>query len=189
MEFLEYKETLAHLKSHGVVERAEGSGEDQLIRFDLDDSEQPPASVRIGIVDASESEVIQRDRSSLGDAAEAIVAGMHIDEIAIFPTKRWREILDLVAFDLAEDEAWLEVDAEAAMHQNGRDPLVLVPRDRHLLTTLINALMNHAESPLHEITVVAMDAPVIIQVGHTGVLNVSCANEAMLDKIARVARA
>lgn len=189
MEFLDYNEIITHLKPQGVVERAEGEGEDQIYRLTLDDSDQKPSTVVIGGVQDSGSESIAKDRSALGDAAEAVVSGMHIDEIAIFPTRRWREILDLVAFDLAEDEAWLEVDAEAAMHQNGRDPLILVPRDRHLLTTLINALMNHADAPQHEITVVAMDAPVVIHAGHTGILTVWCANEAMADKIAHVARA
>ena len=188
MEFLDYNETLAHLKPHAVVPRAEGKEDARLVRFFLEDEQRAPIKVTVGSTKDDDQYSVARDRADLGDIAEAIVAGLHIDEIAIFPTSRWREILDLVAFDLAEDETWLEVDAEAAMHQNGRDPLVLIPRDRHLLVTLINALMNHAEASTHDLSVVAMDAPVIIQVGHAGILTVWCANEAMADKIARLAR-
>lgn len=189
MEFLDYNETLAHLRPHAVVPRAEDEADPQLVRFFLEAEQRAPIKLTVGATKDDDQYSIARDRTDLGEVAEAIVAGLHIDEIAIFPTSRWREILDLVAFDLAEDEAWLEVDAEAAMHQNGRDPLVLIPRDRHLLVTLINALMNQAETATHDLSVVAMDAPVIIQVGHTGILTVWCANEAMADKIARLARA
>ncbi|MEO1131011.1 MAG: hypothetical protein AAFX05_15065, partial [Planctomycetota bacterium] len=111
---------------------------------------------------------------------------LHFSEVGLIPAATWRSILDVAAFDLASDEMWLDIDAEAAMHQTGRDPLLLIPSDRPLIKTIIDALMAHGDAPQHGLHIIALEAPFVMSVSHEGRLNVWCANDAVADLIVSV---
>lgn len=119
----------------------------------------------------------------LAATTEALVARAHLGEIALIPASRWRGFLDLAAFELAEDQAWLEVDAEASLHQNGRDPLVLLASSRHVVSTVAGALFKVASGPEHDLTIVGMDAPIIIELRHEPRLRLICSSEGVADNI------
>ena len=189
MEFLPYAQVVRALEQHGVYEQASGG----LVRFGL----RPGAGKHAGsacVVEFSPGASALADgpaplrcvavpAEGLADKAEALVARAHLGEIALIPTSRWRGFLDLAAFELAEDEGWLEVDAEASLHQNGRDPLVLLPSSRHVVGTVARALFKVASSAEHDLTIVGMEAPIVIELRHDPRLRLICPSEGVAESI------
>jgi hypothetical protein len=183
VEFLEYESVAAVFRAQGVVEHAT----DDRIAYSIEDEHDAIRRVVIGApVDDAAARVVEMPRDKLGHAADAIANRLHFSEVGLIPAATWRSILDVAAFDLASDEMWLDIDAEAAMHQTGRDPLLLIPSDRPLIKTIIDALMAHGDAPPHDLHIIALEAPFVMSVSHEGRLNVWCANDAVADLIISV---
>lgn len=190
VEFLDYKKAAKELAELGVAERPDGD----LMRFTLDaevDSVHEPVELVIGpeAPDGDPARHVKASREALGEIVAAFVHSTRTPETLLIPAAHWRTIIDLVAYELASDEAWLEVDAEASLHQNGRDPLSLLPPDLHLLETLARALSSAITAageaePAEDVYVITMGVPVIFCLSHTGVLRVQCPSAALADQLA-----
>lgn len=184
MEFLEYDNVRDVLKGLEVTEAPDG---DRML-FGLQDKDGVVHGLYIGPADGDAPEGYERSeapKDKLGELVEEILTRLHIGEAALVPAKNWRAVLDLAAFDLAQDEMWQDIDAEAAMHQTNRDPLVLGPEARPLAGTIVKALCEHADAPDHELTITSLDAPIVMTVRHTGSLEVLCPNAAVRQRVGK----
>ena len=189
MEFLEYANAAPVLTKQGIVAQQDGDA----LRLSIKDEKGVTRRMVIGKAETAETadesvRKIEAARDDLAEIAESIVHRLHLSEAVLIPVARWQDILDVTAFDLATDEGWLEIDAEATLHQKGRDPLVLLPNDRHLIKTIVAAILTHGESDKHDLFVTSLDSPFIMRLRHTGSLSVWCANAAVADMIRGVAK-
>lgn len=181
VEFLSYDKILASLARLGVVEVADG----ELLHFTLDGSE----AVRVAIapkgspVGAGVEHVFGCPLDRIGEKAEQVLHRLHIGDVAIVPAPRWRDVLDLVVFDLAKDEVWLEVDTDATLHQNVRDPLVVPPKHRHIIRTLVSSLMANGESPSHDVTIAGLESPFLMSVAPGRSLTITCPSEGVAQTL------
>ena len=96
------------------------------------------------------------EKSRVPQLAEDLIHTLHLDEVLLIPARTWGSVVNLIAYELAEDESWLSVDAEASLHQNGRDPLQLGPPDLSLVTAMCEALMKHGENEDADLCIVAL---------------------------------
>lgn len=189
MEFLAYPELVESLNSYGVVESPAG----EVMRFDVKadgDKGLEPSRVLIrasgvelphGLPETLGEKEIDADR--FGGMVEELCHITHVGDLAIVPAKTWGSILDVAAFDLASDEAWLEVDAEASLHQNRRDPLALTPESRHIVTAISKALREHGEGEAQDVSILPIEATVVFDVRCAGLILVTCGNRATAENI------
>lgn len=195
MEFLPPKPTMTMLSRHGITGVTEGD----LLRFTLDagDPEDEREANLQHLVIGSDDAVKAHDGATrtarcapdrLGKAAEEIIHKTHIAEWVIIPVGKWRSVLDLVAYTLAEDEDWQGVDAEAALHMNTHDPLGFALGERHAVAALIGALVDAASGPEHGVTIASIDAPIVLHVRHDQTLSVWCVGADLCETLAHVVR-
>lgn len=195
VEFLPYNEALQSLTEQGVGEQVCGD----LVRFELsaiEHSENPVGQVQRVLIgadcdganDAIRCVTLAKDQ--LGRAVEELVHSAHMAMPIMIPVGQWRDVFELVAFELAGDEIWDEVDAEAALHQHSRDPLGLHQKQRHVLSKIVDALLATASEEKHDLTIAALDTPVVIEVLHTGQIRLSCIGqetaESLIDSLSAV---
>lgn len=176
----------------GVVDKASGDH----IRFGLE--KQPPHVLEVSevVITASGVEVesnanarhIQAERERLPELTEGLIHSNHITEVVLIPVASWKAIIDLVAFDLATDESWLEIDAEASLHQNSHDPLFVGGRDLHLVRAILTSLLANGESPDADLAILAVGSPMIFEFRCEGALKVICPNVAIADEMTSTAR-
>ncbi len=208
MEFLDLTSTLQELKALGVTQRADG----RLVRLELhpkDEDEHPVQRLLIGAPatpgtpgtpatpgspatpgtpGSNGLRIISAPRDSLPDFIDNILHRCHLAEVVLIPVGTWGAIVNLAAFDLAADDAWLEVDAEASLHQNTRNPLSVGSRDLHLAPVLTRSLLANADSDEHDLTIAATGMPLLLEFsGKHGRLLIWSNNPLLTDKIARCA--
>lgn len=182
VEFVDYQEVLSGLAQQGYVEVED---EEQRIRLELDPNPalathhfRDPASQ---VVPYPEATVSECSREKLPSMIEQIIGRMHLREILAIPVEKWRDIVDCVAFDLASDEEWQEIDAIAAVHQNTRNALAITRAEQSVLMSMIAALFSHADGPRHDLTLVSDVKPVLIEVFHDGAVSLTCENGFMAE--------
>jgi hypothetical protein len=124
---------------------------------------------------------VPRDR--LPQLVEHIIRLLHMEQILLLPVGKWRKVFDAVAFSLAENEDWQEIDAAATVELNTRDPLLCEPADFHTLTALIEALLNDADSPDQGLLLVPTAAPVLIEIIPDGAVRVDLGNPVLADEL------
>ncbi len=193
MEFVPYNEAHGWLGELGIAERREGDS----IRFELD--AESVAKIRPGEIvratigtapgDASGTRHVEAKPDTLGEVAEGILHKSHLNQILLIPVGQWRAVLDLLAFALADDEDWLDIDAEASLHQNSHDPLMIVPRQRHIIPKIVNALIVNGEDPAHDLTIASAESPLLVEVGSAGRLALSCVGADTAAQLLAVASA
>ena len=110
---------------------------------------------------------------------------LHINESVLIPVGTWGAIINAVVFDLAGEESWLEIDAEASLHQNGRDPPLVSAREQQVLSAMISSLMTNAEGVDQDLTIAGLGAPLLIEVSHSGALRIMCGSAAIADELAK----
>jgi hypothetical protein len=187
VEFFDYNQACKELRALGIVP----SGTTPPVRFSLKphDTIAPQVHTLVfgegdALTDIPEgAEAVQVERGKLPRLAEDFVHTLHIDEVIVIPLTTWGAVINLVAFDLVEDDAWLDIDAEASLHQNGRDPLQLGPPDVSLITTLGVALQKHGESEDADITIAATGTPLVMELRHSGRLTLQCGHAGMRDTL------
>lgn len=182
MEFLDHSEFLGLIAPLGVRER-DHSGS---VRFTLD----PDAGAGLeptSVVFAAEGEgVVRVGADALPGVVEGVIHKEHLAEVALCPARAWGPIVDLVAFDLAGDERWDEIDAEVALHLRTRDPLALGSEDHRLIRRILSAILEHGEPGEHDLSVVAVGAPIVMNLEQAGRLTVWCGNRAIADVVSRL---
>ncbi|MEM9082210.1 MAG: hypothetical protein AAGB34_01345 [Planctomycetota bacterium] len=187
MEFLDTQQTQSQLEQIGLVYEDTGEGDDTILSLKIDDDEE-----RIVIISAAETlppgvdagaATVVKDASGLGAAAEKVLGVLHVGEAILIPAKRWRDVLDVAAFDLATHEEWLDVDSEATLHQNRRDPLAVPPFQKHIVGALLNACAEHGESEGSNLFVTTMGSKLVIEAHYEGYLRVHLVSDAVLDTL------
>lgn len=191
MEFFDYNRACQELKGIGIVPEPVG----EAVRFNL--AKVPRVSPEVHAIvisdgseiadapEGAERRTVGRDR--LPQLAEDLVHVVHLDEVLLIPVRKWGGVVNLVAFDLAEDESWLSIDAEASLHQNGRDPLQLGPPDMPLVSAMCKSLLEHGEGDEEaDLTIVATGAPLVIEFRCAGALVVRCGHAGIRDTLLSV---
>lgn len=210
MEFLNHKATLAELRPAGLVEvpisggggespGAGANGADGPVRLSLDANGKSVKSVHraaLGLKralaacdDDLDSSTPIDDRDALPRVIENLLHKHRVNEALVIPVGKWRSVCDVLAFELASDPSWQDVDAEASLHLNTRDPLLLTPRDFHIVPTMLGALMRAAPddgSGEHDLTIVAAGVGMLVEFRASGAVVLTAANPAFCDELAEM---
>ncbi len=187
MEYLPYTEARERFPQVLLQEHEEG----ERVTFSLEMPEGSPSRVVFGgpaprDKGAEHLRTVARDKAALPACVDGVLHRMRLSEVGVIPVANWRAVLDLAAFDLATVEEWNEFEAEASMHMNGRDVLLFRPSEYDVLAKIISAVMEHGETDDHDLTLVSIDTPFLMDVRHSGGLTVWCANETVADEVAKV---
>ncbi len=186
MEFVKYAEALSLLNEQGVRER---SVSEDVNSFDLEGDE-----VVHFLVAAEGAEVdgrnnarsTTRPREELPAIAEAMLHKLHLGQALLVPVAKWRKVFDAVAFSLASNEDWQEIDATATVEQNTRDPLLCNPADFHTVNALIAALYSDAEDRDQALVITSTATPLIVEVLPEGALSISVGAQVLADEVAEL---
>lgn len=180
MEFFRYKQFLEAVGELGTAAREES---DEIVRFEIKGDD--PWAIEIG-GDAGERTLsIGCTPDQLPQRVDDVLHASGVAEAAIIPVGPWRKVLDLAAFELATDERWQDIDAEAALHMNGRDPLALLPEQYQIVQIMVRSIVENGDSPDEALTVVASDAPLVIEARPDGTATVRCEHEAIAREIVK----
>src|SRR5690606_23716183 len=96
-----------------------------------------------------------------------------VNEALVIPVGYWRAVCDLLAIELATDTSWQDIDAEASLHLNTRDPLLITPRDFHIIPVMLRALLRSTPddtSGEHDLTFVAAGVGMVLEFRTSGAL-------------------
>ena len=184
MEFVEDSEIADVLKDFRIEPVADGD----LMRMRMVETD---AAVRL-VVRAGDAEigdvegmtVIDSPPERLPDILEGVLHRLHLEQVLIIPLAKWRDVFDAVAFSLADNEDWQEVDAAATVELNRRDPLLCRPADFATLQALLEALLPDAETLEHGVTLITPDRPLVVEVDPSGVLRLTLATQVLADEVA-----
>jgi hypothetical protein len=188
VEFVGYPEVLPRLREHGLEEFEDPDG---CVRLEMPATEgtrslhvKAPTS---HVVPYPEAEVFECDKEELAELVGQFLSRMYLSEVLIVPVSTWREIIDCVAYDLASDEDWLEMDAISAVHQNTRNALAVTRAETSVTVEMIRALLKNADSPRQDLCIVSEVTPLLVEVFHDGAVCVSCL-EGVAEELARIVR-
>lgn len=181
MDFLAYAKALPVIEELGL----EADEQDGLVRFMIVDERR--FTLNIGADSPKERETDRSLRVTadmLPRLCDEVFHSLNINEVALVPMGRWRDVLDLTAFDMATVDRWLDIDAEASLHQNNRDPL-FVSRDEHeTLETMVRSILTNAESDAQSISVLASGGTaLVVEVLPPDRLFVQCVGEGVADRV------
>jgi hypothetical protein len=174
LEFLPYAQIRRTLIQHGVAEQIEGDRLRMALRGEEGDTGVRPAAVVFGSVNGGNGRCVEMKSERIGECAERLLHRAHVNDFVMVPVVKWRPILDLIAFDLAANEDWLEVDADASLHQHTREPLVMMAKNRGLVRAVLDSLQKNAEGPGCEVTIAALDLPFVLEWSAGGSLALHC---------------
>lgn len=127
--------------------------------------------------------VITLSRDSLADAVENMIGQLGLSQVLLLPVGKWRSVFDAVAFSLASNEAWQEIDAMATVELNTRDPLLCEPGDYHTLRALVDAIYRDASTPEQGLVITSVAKPFFAEIVPEGAIRVTVGNQAMADEI------
>lgn len=175
VEFLEYREVLPALTRQGLAEAEDGEG---LIRLEFDPDPRlkcvhykDPASTFPPYPDAA---VKEKSKDALPELVRQIIVKMNLNDVQVIPVGAWRDVLDCVAFELANDEHWREVDALAAMHQKTRNPLIFAKAETPILAKMIKALLTGGTTARHDVIITSDARPLLLEIFHDGAFSLTC---------------
>ncbi len=185
MEFIDEKHIGAVLKDYRIAQRPVGEDRIELtMGEDADTVRVHMACADCGVEPLEGAEVVTVERERLPQVVEHILHLLHLAEVVMFPAAKWRNVFDAVAFSLAENEMWQEVDAAATVELNQRDPLLCMPADFPTIEELLTALFSDAENPEQGLAIVSPSAPILIEVIPAGALRISIGNRVLADEVA-----
>lgn len=181
MDFLAYAKALPVIEELGV--QAEET--DGVVRFTIIDDRRCTLNIGANPPDGENAtHSLAAPTDHLPRLCDEVFHALNINEVAMIPRKSWREVLDLTAFDLATVERWLDIDAEASLHQNSRDPL-FVSRDEHeTIETMVRSLLTNAEGIEQSISVLASGGTaLVVDVLPPDRLFVQCVGKGIADRV------
>jgi hypothetical protein len=203
VEFLNYKAAVAELRPSGLVEIVEetpGSSERDattLVRFTLEPNAKAVKAVHsaaIGAPNALRACVDEVDETTsipsaepLAQLVEDVLHKHKVTEALVIPVGKWRAISDLLALELADDQSWQDIDAEASLHLNSRDPLFLTTRDFHVIPRMLEALRRAAPddaSGEHDLSVVAAGVGLVLEFRPSGAVLMIATNPSFCAELA-----
>lgn len=184
MEFIEYDETLKVLEGLGISREEEND----CLRFTLDPEEGEAIHLHLTTGESEaeprpDARVMTISKDRLPDTLEHILHRLHLAQTLIIPIGKWRKVFDAVAFSLATNEEWQEIDAAASVRLNRRDPLLCGPGDTHTLVALVRALLSDAETPDQGFTITTTATPLLIELVPDGTARITVESDAIADVI------
>lgn len=129
------------------------------------------------------AQVIPIAKERLASVLDHIVHRLHLDQVLLIPVAKWRAVFDCVAFSLAENETWQEMDAAATVELNRRDPLLCSHGDYHTMRCLVEALFNDADNPSQGLMITSLRSPLLIEIVPDGAIRLSVGNSVIADEI------
>lgn len=185
MEFVSYEEVVDLLDEYGVDEVAES---EERIHLNMCDAEGV-VHLHLACPETSSrprpgATVIPVEKSRLPKLVEHIIHLLHLSQVLLIPVGKWRKVFDAVAFSLAQNEDWQEIDAAATVELNTRDPLLCEPADFHTLIALIQALVQDADAPDQGLMFLATASPVLVEVVPDGAVRISLGSQVLADEVA-----
>ena len=184
MEFVSHDEVADLLDDYGIEEVVEGK---ERVHLRMTDGE---GVVHLHLADRScpskprnGASVVPIEKDRLPQALEQILRALHLNQVLLLPVGKWRKVFDAVAFSLANNHAWQEMDATATVELNTRDPLVCEPADFNTLIELVSALIRDADSPEQGLIFVATASPVLVEIIPDGAVRVSVGSPALADEV------
>jgi hypothetical protein len=187
VEFIPADEAARVITDHGI--ESESPDEDH-IYLRMRDGE----SVHHHHVAVTGSACVPRDgaiaheisEERLPDVIDRLMHKLHHSQLLLIPVGKWRSVFDVVAFSLAGNEEWQQIDAAATVELNSRDPLLADTGDLHLLCDLVKALLHDSEKPDQGLMMMSLGQPVVVEIVPTGGLRLSFGNQATADELAEV---
>lgn len=185
MDFLSEQKAIENLREGSINAEQHGDGDDSMLRFSIDSDENAVMSVAATPWPDADYHLTAETPEKLAELLDDVLHAMHIQSVLVMPVSEWRSVLDLVAFELATDEDWQEVDAEASLHQRTRDPLEVPPDQRQTMLAMVKAILENGEGEVTDLNLLAPGVAVVIEVRHPAELRVHSGNRAVLDTLAR----
>jgi hypothetical protein len=184
VEFVSYDEALNLLRQHRIEEAPQGEARLHLRLMDDDDVVQLHLAGR----DCSTAPVrganrVAVEKIELGGVVEQILHKLNVSEALLIPVGKWRMVFDAVAFSLASNADWQEIDAVAAVQLHTRDPLMCGPVDFHTVRALLDALFKDAETPEQGLSIITTAVPILIEVVPEGAVRIGVASAVLADEI------
>ncbi len=187
MEFVSHDEVVDLFDDYGIEEVVEAPDK---VRLRMLDGE---GVVHLHLADKACSlapnngaQVVPLEKDHLPRTLEHIMRVLHLNQVLLLPVGKWRKVFDAVAFSMADNHAWQEMDAAATVELNTRDPLLCEPADMHLLIELIAALIRDAEAPDQGVMFIAASSPVLVEVVPAGAIRISVGSPALADEVCEV---
>ncbi len=192
MQFLEFERGWEVLKKEGVVS-LDGEAPKSVEFLQLDYDESRPAhrivfSSREGhVCEVHEAEQLNVPRAKAGEVIEHVLQKLHLAPLLIFPIGKWRGFFESISPILVDNPTWMEIDTSATVELNTRDPLGCDSGDFHILTTLIDTILEHGDSLKHGISIAAISAPVLIEVDPDAGILITLGNPNLAEQVRSVA--
>lgn len=188
VEFLSYEKAVENLKGMDV-HPVESGDDEPLISFALEAEGAESASIGPQ-PDGALPRTLSVQAEEIPSLLDTALHAFHVQDVMVVPAAVWREVLDLIAFDLATDEAWQDIDAEANLHARSRDPLLMSPDDRETLLAIVRGVLGHGESERVGLSILAVGSPVVVRLGLPAEMRLSCPQpvmETVMGKLEEVA--
>ena len=184
MEFVSHDEVVDLLDDYGIDEVAEGDGRMYLRMTD----DEGIAHLHLADGGCTSkplkgARVVKTDKARLPKTLDHIMHRLHLNQALLMPVGKWRKVFDAVAFSLASNPSWQDIDATATVELNTRDPLLCEPADMRTVIELITALINDASSPDQGLMLLATTSPVLMEVVPDGAVRISLGNQALADEV------
>lgn len=187
MEFIEFDEATDALEEIGVGMLMVDADH---LRIEAIEDELSEDACRLHLADPAfdgapddGAKVIAMPRARLADAVENMIGQLGLSQVLLVPVGKWRSVFDAVAFSMASNEDWRDIDAMATVELNTRDPLLCEPGDFHTLRDLVAAIYQDAESSASGLTIVSTAKPFIAEIVPQGAIRVTVGDQAMADEI------
>jgi len=191
VEFVSYDEAMEVLGELGVLEAIATDDRLQLELADSDDvvhlhiaSAQDESGRAASLESAragAEQVIVASER--MPDIIEHLIHKLGLKQVLLVPIGKWGRVFDAVAFSMAENEHWQEIDSTASMSLNTRDPLLCEPGDIHTVRDLVAAILSDAESPDQGIMITSTNSPVMVELHPDGSARISVGNPVLADEI------
>ncbi|MCA9291484.1 MAG: hypothetical protein KDA25_10170 [Phycisphaerales bacterium] len=184
MEFVDYAEAIAVLREMGVSEVRRDNG---CVSLELPDDDE---AIHLDLVapgvpsdGRAHARTIGVGRDQIPDVVEHVLHKLHLQQVLIVPVAPWRNVFDAVAFSLASNEEWQEIDATVSVELNTRDPLLCTPADFNTLKALLLAVLENGSEPVHTLVLTTTTTPVMMELDARGMLHFSVGNQVLADEI------
>jgi hypothetical protein len=135
---------------------------DEVFRPGLEDSDELVIFDLCGTTPDADAIPLQIPRERAADALEALIHKLHLAPLLLFPVGRWRSVFDAITFELAENEAWQEIESSSIVALNTHDPLMCEPGDLHLVHDIFATVLDKGTTPEQGMTLAALGKPLVI---------------------------
>lgn len=185
MEFVTFSEAWRELAEHGV------SAGDGLAGVPPPPSElaslRPTLASQASVIslagEAPADERLPIPPERLPEAIDLVLHKLHLAPVVVLPRTRWRPVLDAVTFSLADNAAWQEVESEAMVVLNTRDPLLCGAADLKTLRAMLTALVADGQREEESLAIVPVCGRILVEVSPGPVATMQIASRAIADSI------